>query len=96
MHATGAFGSADLRSLYGDRAHCPLTWSRPTVVAVPAPLRELLDHPARPELGADARLHAQTVVFDLPRPLSVKTLPITEPEDPRARLVAAASPPIPR
>lgn len=87
-HATGAPGAAVMRSAYVLPARCPIRWTEPMVVAVPALLRELIHHLAEPEVAPEARARAESVVFDLLRPVSVHTVSVTDPVDPRARRVA--------
>ncbi|AXK36037.1 AraC family transcriptional regulator [Streptomyces armeniacus] len=89
-HATGTSGGAVMRSAYVTPARCPVTWTEPTVVSVPPLLRELIDHLAVRELPRSARARAERVVFDLLQPVSVHTVSVTEPSDPRAREVAEA------
>lgn len=89
-HATGTSGGAVMRSAYVTPARCPVAWTEPTVVSVPPLLRELIDHLAVPDLPHAARARAEAVVFDLLHPVSVHTVSVTEPVDPRAREVAEA------
>lgn len=89
-HATGAEGTAVLRSPYVDPACCPNGWQEPTVVAVGELLRTLIDHLSRPELASDARSRAEAVLFDVLSPAPVTSISVPEPADPRAREVARA------
>ncbi|MCT2593069.1 helix-turn-helix transcriptional regulator [Streptomyces sp. N2-109] len=89
-HATGPSGAAVMRSAYVVPARCPVRWTEPTVVAVPSLLRELINHLAAPELPRAARTRAEAVVFDLLQPVSVHTVSVTDPADPRACRVAEA------
>ncbi|MFJ1705918.1 AraC family transcriptional regulator [Kitasatospora sp. NPDC088346] len=89
-HATGTTDGAHMRSPYVDPERCPVGWPDPTVVAVPPLLRELIDHLAGPSLPPPARGRAEAVLFDLLRPVPVRTVTATPPTDPRARLVADA------
>ncbi|MEV4612490.1 helix-turn-helix transcriptional regulator [Kitasatospora sp. NPDC049258] len=89
-HATGSTDGAVMRSPYVHPDRCPVGWPHPTVVAVPPLLRDLIDHLTRPGLGPSARGRAEAVLFDLLEPLPVRTVTVTPPTDPRARLVAEA------
>lgn len=51
-------------------------------------LRDLVDHLAQPSLPPPARGRAEAVLFDPLAPLTVRTISLPEPEDPRAVLVA--------
>jgi AraC-like DNA-binding protein len=87
-HSTGTANGAVMRSPYVEPADCPVLWARPTVVAVTPLLRDLVDHLTLPSLQPPARGRAEAVLFDLLEPLSVRTVSLTHPADPRARLVA--------
>ncbi|MGH3310661.1 MAG: AraC family transcriptional regulator [Streptomyces sp.] len=89
-HATGAAGSAVMRSPYVAPERCPVPWAEPTVVAVSPLLRELIDHLDGADLPPDARIRAEAVLFDLLRPVPVTSISVPEPRDPRARMVARA------
>lgn len=87
-HATGASSAARMRSPYIAPARCPVSWEEPTVVAMPPLLRELIDHLAHPDLEESARARAESVLFDLLRPVPARDIALAWPTDPRARLVA--------
>ncbi|WP_283742527.1 AraC family transcriptional regulator [Streptomyces iconiensis] len=87
-HATGATSATQMRSPYIEPAHCPVTWTEPTVVAVPPLLRELIGHLSLTDLEELARARAEAVLFDLLRPVPARDIALTWPTDPRARLVA--------
>ncbi|MFD9907688.1 AraC family transcriptional regulator [Streptomyces sp. NPDC059063] len=101
-HATEAAGAAVMRAPYVDPAHCPApvaAWTDPTVLAAGPLLRALIDHLADHALPRDARARAEAVLLDVLSPVSVTSLSVTEPRDPRARTVAralAAAPADPR
>lgn len=87
-HATGASSAAEMRSPYIAPARCPVSWKEPTVVAVPPLLRELIDHLAHTDLDEPPRARAESVLFDLLRPVPARDIALAWPTDPRARLVA--------
>jgi AraC-like DNA-binding protein len=89
-HETGASALTTMRTAYFVADRCPLRLPEPTVVAVPALLRELITHLCLADLSAQARARAEAVVFDLVRPVSVTTLGVPEPTDERLRGIAAA------
>ncbi|MGW0521722.1 AraC family transcriptional regulator [Crossiella sp. NPDC003009] len=93
-HSTAAIGSATMRSLYLAPAACPpdwpATWARPTVVAAPPLLRELIPYLGQETLSPQARARAEAVVFDLLEPLPVTTLAVPSPHDPRTRAISTA------
>jgi AraC-like DNA-binding protein len=89
-HAIGSTDGAVMRSPYVAPDDCPVAWSQPTVVTVEPLLRDLIDHLTRAALPPAARRRAEAVLFDLLEPVSVRTVRVTEPTDPRARLVAEA------
>lgn len=79
-----------MRSPYFRPETCPVSWTAPTVIAMPPLLRELIVHLAVPELGPDARTRAEAVLFDLLLPEPVTTVLLPMPQDDRARKVAEA------
>jgi AraC-like DNA-binding protein len=89
-HSTGASVAMDLRSLYLDPARCPVNWAQPTVIAVPALLRELIVHLGAAELTPPARRRAEGVLFDLLAPVPTTVLEVPEPRDERLRPMSAA------
>ncbi|HEV3356653.1 MAG TPA: helix-turn-helix transcriptional regulator [Pseudonocardiaceae bacterium] len=90
VHTTGASVAMNLRSLYLDPGRCPLNWALPTVIAVPALLRELIVHLGDPALPAPARLRAESVLFDLLAPVPTTALEVPDPKDTRLRPITAA------
>ncbi|HEX4724298.1 MAG TPA: helix-turn-helix transcriptional regulator [Pseudonocardiaceae bacterium] len=89
-HTTGASALTTMRSAYLRPDRCPLHLPEPTVIAVPALLRELITHLGHKDLPPDERRRAEAVVFDLVHPVSVTTIGVPEPTDERLRTIAAA------
>ncbi|MEW6475962.1 MAG: helix-turn-helix transcriptional regulator [Actinomycetota bacterium] len=87
-HSAGSDQPFRLYSLYFEPADCPFRWEATTPLAVTPLARELIIHLDNPELAADARERAQAVLYDCLAPLSLATLQIPMPADPRARQVA--------
>jgi AraC-like DNA-binding protein/quercetin dioxygenase-like cupin family protein len=87
-HSVRAYGESTMESLYFPAAGCPVSWSRPTVIAVPVLLRELIAHLASVDDQPRLRANAEAVVFDLLQPVGVSQLTVALPTDPRARQVA--------
>ena len=89
-HVTHASGAATMRSVYLHPDRCPLHWTAPTPVAVGGLLAELIAHLGDAELDPASRARAEGVLIDLLEPLSVATIELRMPRDPRALDVAAA------
>lgn len=89
-HATGSAAVTTIRSLYFRPEFCPPRWSRPTVVAVPGLLRELIGHLGRADLAGAARRRAEELLLDLPEPVRMTAISVPEPADDRLRRIAAA------
>ncbi|HEY4459360.1 MAG TPA: helix-turn-helix transcriptional regulator [Pseudonocardiaceae bacterium] len=89
-HSTGASVAMNLRSLNLEPDRCPLTWAEPTVIAVPAVLRELIVHLGNPDLAGPARQRAEAVLFDLLTPTPTTVLKVPEPRDERLLPITAA------
>jgi AraC-like DNA-binding protein len=81
-------GPAVARAVYVNRS--PRGWLTPTVVAVSPLLRELAAHLQRESLADDARRRAETVLLDVLEPVTVATIDVPMPADPRAAEVARA------
>jgi AraC-like DNA-binding protein len=81
-------GPAVMRAVYLDRG--PAGWRDPTVIAVGPLLRELINYLAQRSLAPDARRRAEAVMLDLLEPVSVSTVQVPMPVDPRALHVARA------
>jgi len=88
VHETRASGAAVLRSVYLEPRRCPIDWEAPTPVDVSSFLGELIHHLDDRRLGADERVRAEAVLFDLLAPLRIATIDVRPPSDPRARNVA--------
>jgi AraC-like DNA-binding protein len=89
-HATTATRPTLMQGVYfSDRSRTP-RWPGPTVVATTPLLRAMIEHLADPGLPFPARRRAEAVVVDLLVPVSVTTLHVPMPTDPRARDVAEA------
>lgn len=87
-HSVRAYGPSTMESLYFRPAGCPVNWTAPTVIGVPALLRELIAHLSTVADRPQPRVHAEAVVFDLLKPVTVSRLSLPLPADPRARRVA--------
>jgi AraC-like DNA-binding protein/quercetin dioxygenase-like cupin family protein len=87
-HSVRASGPSTMEGVYLPTARCPVRWTEPTVIAVPALLRELIRYLAELADRPEPREHAEAVVFDLLRPVAVQRLSVPLPNDPRARRVA--------
>lgn len=68
--------------------HCPITWPRPTGVAVGPLLRELIAHLHQVSHHDPSRPHAEALMFALLVPLPTHDIHVTMPTDPRARAIA--------
>jgi AraC-like DNA-binding protein/quercetin dioxygenase-like cupin family protein len=90
VHRTGANRTAVVHGIFLDAARCPVTWSRPTVLAVGPLLAELVGHLGRHDLDEAARARAEAVLLDLLEPLPSAPLAVRMPSDPRAVRVAEA------
>jgi AraC-like DNA-binding protein len=87
-HSVRASGQSTMDGLYFRPADCPVAWSKPTVIAVPVLLRELISHLAAVANQPRLRANTEAVVFDLLQPVEVSQLTVALPVDPRARRVA--------
>jgi AraC-like DNA-binding protein len=81
-------GPAVARAVYINRS--PRGWRAPTVVAVSPLLRELAVHLQLESLAAAARHRAEAVLLDILEPVTVATIDVPMPTDPRAVEVARA------
>ena len=89
-HSVEAIGTAEMRVLWVEPAHCPVTWDRPTVVDVD-PLVDLLTARTGDEaLTDEMRARTLAVLFDVLHPVDVEVLDLVLPTDDRARQVADA------
>lgn len=86
-HTTSAPRAAAMRGVFvHPRISSP--WAVPTVIAVTAVVRELIDLLADLELLGPTRERAESLLLDLLRPVYVHTITLPMPVDPRALEVA--------
>ncbi len=86
-HTTSAPRAAAMRSVYV-QPQIPSPWPEPTVLAVTAVVRELIDLLCDVELLGPTRERAESLLLDLLRPVSVHAISLPLPVDPRALEVA--------
>lgn len=86
-HATMALQRSALEGIYLAPAGTPLAWREPTVVAVSPLAARLIEHLAG-SLEETARVHAETVLLEVLRPVEKATIELPLPTDDRARAVA--------
>jgi AraC-like DNA-binding protein/quercetin dioxygenase-like cupin family protein len=86
-HTTWASRATAMRGVYV-HPEIPSPWAEPTVVAVTAVVRELLDLLSDVELLGQTRDRAELLLLDLVRPVSVHAISLPMPADPRALEVA--------
>ena len=87
-HATSATKPTSMAGMYFVPDQCPVSWEEPTVIAVPPLLRDLILHLEIKVLSAETRRHTEALVCDLLKPVTVTTISVPMPPDPRAREVA--------
>ncbi|MQA59969.1 MAG: helix-turn-helix domain-containing protein [Actinophytocola sp.] len=87
-HRAGATQGCLLRGIYLEPVRCPINWPEPTMLAVSPLLRELFEYLAG-DLANAERLRAESVVFDLLRPVRAVPIGVRMPTDRRARAIAA-------
>jgi AraC-like DNA-binding protein len=87
-HEVLSTSSATMQAVYVRPDACPITWAVCTPVAAPPLLGELISYLAGDDLDADVRARGELVVVDLLRPVSMETIDVPMPHDPRAREVA--------
>ena len=68
--------------------HCPITWDRPTGVAVGPLLGELIAHMSQTGSNHPTRQAAEALMFTLLTPLPSHDIQIAMPADPRLRTIA--------
>lgn len=86
-HTTSAPRAAAMRGVFV-HPQIPSPWSKPTVVAVTAVVRELIDLLSDVELLGPTRERAESLLLDLLRPVYVHPITLPMPVDPRALEVA--------
>jgi AraC-like DNA-binding protein/quercetin dioxygenase-like cupin family protein len=89
-HETLSAGAATMRSAYVRPDRCQIDWAEPTPVSASPLLAELISYLERRDLGPDRRAHAESVLVDLLRPVSMTNIEVRMPGDDRARQVASA------
>src|SRR5262250_885274 len=67
-HETLSAGTATMRTLYIRPGLCPISWPDFTPVAASPLLAELIGYLEQPDLNADRRAHAETMLTDLLQP----------------------------
>jgi len=86
-HTTSAPRAAAMRGVFV-HPQIPSPWPEPTVVAVTAVVRELIDLLSDVELLGPTRERAESLLLDLLRPVYVHAITLPMPVDPRALEVA--------
>ncbi len=86
-HTTSAPRAVAMRGVFV-HPRIPPPWPAPTVVAVTAVVRELIDLLSDVELLGPTRERAESLLLDLLRPVYVHTITLPMPVDPRALAVA--------
>jgi AraC-like DNA-binding protein/quercetin dioxygenase-like cupin family protein len=89
-HETLSAGTATMRTLYVRPEMCPIGWPDCTPVAASPLLGELIGYLENPELDADRRRNAETLLVDLLQPVTMATVEVRMPAEERAREVADA------
>lgn len=87
-HETLSAGTATMRSLYIRPAMCPIHWDDCTPVAASPLLAEVIAYLEDEALSPEARAHAETLVVDLLRPVTMTSIDVRMPSEDRARMVA--------
>ncbi|MGQ0678346.1 MAG: helix-turn-helix domain-containing protein [Actinomycetota bacterium] len=86
-HTTSVPRGAAMRGVYV-HSQIPSPWPEPTVVAVTTLARELLELLSDSELVGPIRERAESLLLDLMRPVSIASISLPMPVDPRALRVA--------
>jgi len=89
-HETLSAGAATMRTLYIRPGLCPVSWPDCTPVAATPLLAELIGYLEDPGLDRGRRAHAETLLVDLLKPVTMTTIEVRMPEEERARQVAQA------
>lgn len=88
VHATSATKPTSMAGMYFVPEQCPVHWDEPTVIVVPPLLRALILHLEDAGLSEETRRHTEALVCDLLKPVTVTTISVPMPPDPRACEVA--------
>jgi hypothetical protein len=89
-HETLSAGTSTMRTLYVRPDLCPIIWPDAVPVAASPLLAELIGYLEDPGLDPDRRGHAEAVLVDLLRPVTMTTIDVRLPAEQRARQVAQA------
>src|SRR5258708_14959211 len=89
-HDTLSASTATMRTAYIRPVLCPISWPDFTPVAATPLLAELIGYLERPDLDGDRRSHAETMLADLLRPVTMTHIDVRFPTEGRARQVAEA------
>jgi AraC-like DNA-binding protein/quercetin dioxygenase-like cupin family protein len=89
-HETLSAGTATMRTLYIRPDLCPISWPDFTPVAASPLLAALIGYLEHPELDANRRAHAETMLADLLQPVAMTSIDVRMPAEERARRVADA------
>jgi AraC-like DNA-binding protein len=89
-HEVLSTSSATMQAVYVRPHLCPIQWADCTPVAADPLLAELIGYLAGPDLDPAARAHAEVVVEDVLRPVTMATIDVHMPSDERAKEVAEA------
>lgn len=86
-HMAKALQRSSFEGIYLDPTEAPVGWTEPTVVTVSPLAARLIEHLAG-ELESSARVHAETVLLDVLRPVEKAPVELPLPCDDRARALA--------
>ncbi len=89
-HETRSSGPAIMRTAYINSDRSPLAFARPTPIGAGQLLAELITYLADARSSAEARAHAEMVLFDVLTPVSNSAIELRMPSDERALDVARA------
>jgi AraC-like DNA-binding protein/quercetin dioxygenase-like cupin family protein len=89
-HETLSAGAATMQTLYIRPDLCPVNWPEFTPVTASPLLAELIGYLADPGLDAERRAHAEAVLVDLLRPVTLTAIEVLLPAEERANQVAQA------
>ena len=89
-HETLSAGAATMQTLYIRPDLCPVNWPEFTPVTASPLLAELIGYLADPGLDVERRAHAEAVLVDLLRPVTLTAIEVRLPTEERANQVARA------